>query len=93
MAHEPGPIARRWESLAAGVRFAIVFVVTSPLLYELHIHFLNQPEGRGAFYGVFWGAVAGLIMLLATHSEQLKRQRAAQRELEAEPKQDEGTPS
>jgi hypothetical protein len=91
MTNEPGPIARRWESLAAGVRFAIVFVVTSPLLYELHIHFLNQPEGRGAFYGVFWGAVAALIMLLATHSEQLKRQRAAQRERDGE--QDEGTPS
>jgi hypothetical protein len=88
MVKQPGPIARRWESLAAGVRFAIVFLISSPLLYELHIHFLNQPKGRGAFYGVFWGAVAGLIMLLATHSEQLKRQRAAQRERE-----DEGTPS
>ncbi|MEO9177228.1 MAG: hypothetical protein ABI317_17070 [Gaiellales bacterium] len=87
MATGPGPIARRWESLAAGVRFAIVFVVSSPLLYELHIHFLNQPKGRGAFYGVFWGAVAGLIMLLATHSEQLKRQRAAKTE------RDEETPS
>jgi hypothetical protein len=84
MASGPGPIARRWESLAAGVRFAIVFVVSSPLLYELHIHFLNQPKGRGAFYGVFWGAVAGLIMLLATHSEQLKRARAAKAERDEE---------
>jgi hypothetical protein len=70
---EPGPFARRWESLAGGVRFAIVFVISSPLLYELHIHFLNQPRGRGAFYGVFWGAVAALIMLLATNNEQRRR--------------------
>ena len=93
MAREPGSIARRWESLTAVVRFAIVFVISSPLLYELHIHWLNQPEGRGAFYGVFWGAVAGLIMLLATHSEQLKRQRAAERERDGDRPPDEGTPS
>jgi hypothetical protein len=87
MPSEPGPIARRWEALPAGARFGIVFVISSPLLYELHIHFLNQPKGRGAFYGVFWGAVAGLIMLLATHSEKMKRERAANAE------RDEGTRS
>jgi hypothetical protein len=80
MAREPGPIARRWESLAAGVRFAIVFVITSPLLWQLHVHWLNQPQGRGIFYGIFWGAVAGLIMLLATQSEKTRRERAARGE-------------
>jgi hypothetical protein len=87
MASAPGPIARRWEALPSGARFGIVFVISSPLLYELHIHFLNQPKGRGAFYGLFWGAVAGLIMLWATRSEQMKRQRADQAE------RDEGTQS
>jgi tetrahydromethanopterin S-methyltransferase subunit F len=76
MPQEPGPIARRWESLAAGVRFAIVFVISSPILYELHIHWLNQPEGRGLFYGVFWGAVLALLLLGATHNEKARRIRA-----------------
>jgi tetrahydromethanopterin S-methyltransferase subunit F len=74
---QPGPFARRWEGLAPGVRFAIVFVISSPLLYELHIHFLNQPRGRGAFYGVFWGVVVALIMLLATQNEQRRRANAS----------------
>jgi hypothetical protein len=87
MPQEPGPIARRWESLAAGVRFGIVFVISSPLLYELHIHWLNQPEGRGLFYGVFWGAVAGLLLLGATHNERLRRERANRAE-RGEPEED-----
>jgi hypothetical protein len=72
-AQEPGRIAQRWESLSSAVRFAIVFVISSPLLYELHIHFLNQPRGRGAFYGLFWGVVVALIMLFATNNEQRRR--------------------
>jgi hypothetical protein len=73
MPSEPGPIARRWEALAAPLRFLIVFVVSSPILWLLHVRFLNQPEDRGVFYGLFWGAVLGLIMLLATRSEKMKR--------------------
>jgi hypothetical protein len=73
MPGEPGQIARRWEALSAPVRFAIVFVITSPLLWLLHIDFLNQPEDRGIFYGIFWGAVAGLVMLFATRTEKMRR--------------------
>ena len=73
MPSEPGPIARRWEALAAPVRFGIVFVVSAPILWLVHVTFLNQPEDRGVFYGIFWGIVVGLIMLLATRSEKMRR--------------------
>ena len=74
MPSEPGPIARRWEALSAPVRFLIVFVISSPILWLVHVTWLNQPEDRGVFYGIFWGVVAGLIMLLATRSEKMKRE-------------------
>jgi hypothetical protein len=74
MPSEPGPIARRWEALSAPVRFVIVFVISSPILWLIHVTWLNQPEGRGVFYGLFWGVVAALIMLLATRSEKMKRE-------------------
>jgi hypothetical protein len=73
MPSEPGPIARRWEALAAPVRFIIVFVVSSPILWLVHVTFLNQPEDRGIFYGIFWGVVVALIMLLATRTEKMRR--------------------
>ena len=51
----------------------IVFVVSAPLLWLVHVTFLNQPEDRGVFYGIFWGIVVGLILLLATRSEKMRR--------------------
>ena len=55
------------------MRFVIVFVISSPILWLIHVTWLNQPEDRGVFYGIFWGVVAALIMLLATRSEKMKR--------------------
>ena len=49
------------------------FVVSAPILWLVHITFLNQPEDRGIFYGIFWGVVVGLILLLATRSEKMRR--------------------
>jgi hypothetical protein len=73
MPSEPGPVARRWEALSAPVRFGISFVISAPLLWLVHITFLNQPEDRGIFYGIFWGIVVALILLLATRSEKMRR--------------------
>jgi hypothetical protein len=73
MQKEPGPFAQRWEALAAPVRFGITFVVSAPILWLIHVTVLNQPEGRGVFYGVFWGIVVGLVLLLATRTEKMRR--------------------
>jgi hypothetical protein len=73
MPSQPGPFARRWEALAAPVRFAITFVISAPILWLIHITFLNQPEDRGIFYGIFWGVVVGLVLLLATRTEKMRR--------------------
>ena len=73
MPNEPGPFARRWEALTAPVRFGISFVVSAPILWLIHVTFLNQPEDRGIFYGIFWGVVVALILLLATRSEKMRR--------------------
>ena len=55
------------------MRFAISFVVSAPILWLIHVTVLNQPEDRGIFYGIFWGVVVGLILLLATRSEKMRR--------------------
>ena len=73
MPNEPGPITQRWEALAASVRFAITFVISAPILWLIHVRFLNQPEDRGVFYGIFWGVVVGLLLLLATRTERMRR--------------------
>jgi hypothetical protein len=73
MQKEPGPFVRRWEALAAPVRFLVTFVISAPILWLIHITFLNQPEDRGIFYGLFWGVVVGLVLLLATRSEKMRR--------------------
>jgi hypothetical protein len=73
MHKEPGTFAERWEALSAPIRFAIAFVVSAPILWLVHVKFLNQPEDRGVFYGVFWGVVVALVLLLATRSEKMRR--------------------
>jgi len=73
MPKDPGPLARRWEALAAPVRFGLSFVVSAPILWLIHVTVLNQPEDRGIFYGIFWGVVVALILLLATRSEKMRR--------------------
>ena len=73
MQKQPGPLVTRWEALAAPVRFLVAFVVSAPILWLIHVTVLNQPEDRGVFYGVFWGVVVALILLLATRSEKMRR--------------------
>lgn len=73
MQKEPGPFAARWEALSGPVRFVISFVISAPILWLIHITVLNQPEDRGIFYGVFWGMVVGLVLLLATRTEKMRR--------------------
>jgi hypothetical protein len=86
MPNEPGPLTRRWEALAAPVRFAIAFVISAPILWLVHITFLNQPEDRGIFYGIFWGIVVGLVLLLATRTEKMRRAGLTGDEQDREPR-------
>jgi hypothetical protein len=85
MPNEPGPFARRWEALSAPLRFAITFVISAPILWLIHVTFLNQPEGRGIFYGIFWGVVVGLVLLLATRTEKMRRARFTTDDRDGEP--------
>jgi hypothetical protein len=63
----------RWEDLHIGVQAAAAFVVSFVLLVIAHIALLNQPLGRALWYGLFWGAIATVIILLGTRAERAKR--------------------
>ena len=45
MPSEPGPIARRWEALAAPLRFLIVFVISAPILWLVARHVPQPARG------------------------------------------------
>lgn len=63
----------RWEDLHLGVQMAASFVVALIVLTFVHWAFLNQPMGRAFWYGVFWGAIAAVVIVLATRAERARR--------------------
>lgn len=63
-----------------GVQIAVTFVVTTVLLWLVHILLLNQPNGRGFMYGLFWSVPLTLIIVAGTRSERARRLRAEGRE-------------
>ena len=66
-------IITRWEDLHVGVQIAASFVIAFVVLVFVHWAFLNQPVGRSLWYGLFWGAIATLVIVLATRAERARR--------------------
>lgn len=62
-----------WESLRGPVQFLVSLPVTIVLLFLLHLGPLNQPPARALFYGVFWGLLASIAIVLASQNEARKR--------------------
>lgn len=65
-----------WEELHIGVQIAVSFVLSVLILWVLHIGLLNQPNGRGFLYGLFWAVPLTVIVVGATRAERAKRLRA-----------------
>jgi hypothetical protein len=63
----------QWEDLHIGVQAVVAFVVSFVLLVIAHIALLNQPLGRALWYGLFWGAIATVIIVLGTRAERARR--------------------
>jgi len=63
----------QWEDLHIGVQAAAAFVVSFVLLVIAHIALLNQPLGRALWYGLFWGVIATVIVVLGTRAERARR--------------------
>ena len=63
----------QWEDLHIGVQAAVAFVVSFVLLVIAHIALLNQPLGRALWYGLFWGVLATVIIVLGTRAERARR--------------------
>jgi len=70
----------KWEELHVGVQILIAFVLSTIVLWLAHIALLNQPNGRGFLYGVFWAVPLTVIIVGATRSERAKRLRAEGRD-------------
>jgi hypothetical protein len=68
------PIQRRWEALPGPLQFLLAFLVWFVIFWVGHVTLLNQPMLRGFLYGIFWGGTFALLTLLATRSEQTRRQ-------------------
>ena len=66
-------LLRRWEDLHPGVQVVGSFVVAFVVLVIAHIALLNQPLGRALWYGLFWGAIVTLVVVLGTRAERAKR--------------------
>ena len=66
---------RRWEDLHVAVQVAVVLPISVLVLWFVHVAFLNQPLGRGLFYGVFWGVLATAAIVGASRSEKARRGR------------------
>lgn len=62
------------------VQIAAAFIVSSLVLWFIHIALLNQPTGRGFVYGLFWAVPVTFIVVAATRSERARRLRAEGRE-------------
>ena len=63
----------RWEELHVGAQVAVTFVVSTLVLWAVHILLLNQPVGRGFVYGLFWAVPVTAIVVLATRTERARR--------------------
>ena len=68
-------LASRWEELHIGVQAGVAFVVSFIVLVFAHIALLNQPLGRALWYGLFWGVIATVLIVMATRAERAKRLR------------------
>ena len=51
----------------------MTFVVSTLVLWAVHILLLNQPVGRGFVYGLFWAVPVTVIVVLATRTERARR--------------------
>ena len=51
----------------------MAFVVSTLVLWAVHILLLNQPVGRGFVYGLFWAVPVTAIVVLATRTERARR--------------------
>ncbi|MFM8828325.1 MAG: hypothetical protein ACKORG_06680 [Actinomycetota bacterium] len=70
----------KWEDLHVGVQVLVTFVVSTIVLWLAHIALLNQPNGRGFLYGIFWAVPLTVIIVGATRAERAKRLRAEGRD-------------
>ncbi len=66
-------IVTRWEDLHVGVQVVVAFAVSFVVMTLVHWTVLNQPVGRGLWYGLFWGAVLTVVIILATRAERARR--------------------
>ncbi|MEI7520260.1 MAG: hypothetical protein WCK40_02835 [Thermoleophilia bacterium] len=65
----------RWEDLAIGIQVAVAFVVSFVVLVLIHMGLLNQPLGRSLWYGLFWGVLATVVIVVGTRTERARRLR------------------
>lgn len=65
----------RWEDLHIGLQAGVAFVVSFVILVIAHIALLNQPLGRALWYGLFWGVIATVVIVMATRAERANRLR------------------
>ena len=72
-AKDPPRLLRWWENLPIGVQIGAVGPASVLLLWAAHVYLLNQPNGRGLGYGVFWGVLATGAIVGATRSERARR--------------------
>jgi len=63
----------RWEERHVGAQVAVAFVVSTLVLWAVHILLLNQPVGRGFVYGLFWAVPVTAVVVLATRTERARR--------------------
>ena len=73
MAKQPGPLLTRWESIPGIGRFAITFVVLSPIFFIAHDSLGTMSTQLAIGYGALWGGIFGLLGLWATRTEQTRR--------------------
>ncbi len=80
LAHVNGhpSIIIRWEELHVGVQVAVSFAASLIVLTFVHWTLLNQPVGRSLSYGLFWGVIATVVIMIATRTERGRRHRADQ---------------
>jgi hypothetical protein len=70
---QPHPLLRRWEGLRPRWQFLISLPPLVALLWIGHVEVLNQPVGRGLFYGIFWGVTFAALVTVASQTEARKR--------------------
>lgn len=63
-----------------GVQIVVTFLASVVVLWLGHILLLNQPNGRGFIYAIFWAIPLTVIVVGATRAERAKRLRAEGRD-------------